>query len=141
VSFVKWRAPAVINDGEHKEAHGAPNSTQPNESKSIANSEMPSYKVIIVGAGLGGLVAGIALSKKGHQVTILEAAAQLGEVGAGIQVPPNSTRLLKYLGIYDRFKDVVVWPRQINLKRWKVIFFNLRRVLISEWRRLERNSS
>ena len=39
-----------------------------------------SYKIIIVGAGLGGLVAGIALSKKGHKVTILEAASKLGEV-------------------------------------------------------------
>jgi NADPH-dependent 2,4-dienoyl-CoA reductase/sulfur reductase-like enzyme len=38
------------------------------------------YKIIIVGAGLGGLVAGIALSKKGHKVTILEAASKLGEV-------------------------------------------------------------
>jgi len=35
---------------------------------------------VIVGAGIGGLVAGIALSKKGHQVTILEAASKLGEV-------------------------------------------------------------
>ena len=41
---------------------------------------MKCYKIIIVGAGLGGLVAGIALSKKGHKVTILEAASKLGEV-------------------------------------------------------------
>jgi salicylate hydroxylase len=95
---------------------------------------LQSYKIIIVGAGIGGLVAGIALSKKGHKVTILEAASQLGEVfqsfaprcannqvGAGIQVPPNSTKILKHLGIFDRFKDVVVWPRQITLKRWQVM--------------------
>ena len=66
----------------------------------------------------------------GHNVIILEATSQLGEVcsgvatliqvGAGIQVPPNSTKVLKYLGIYERFLDDVVWPREINLLRWKV---------------------
>jgi len=70
--------------------------------------QQPKYKIIIVGAGLGGLVVGIALSKKGHWVTILEAASELGElslsanamskkVGAGIQIPPNSIKLLKHL--------------------------------------------
>jgi phytoene dehydrogenase-like protein len=45
-----------------------------------SNLILQSYKILIVGAGIGGLVAGIALSKKGHKVTILEAASQLGEV-------------------------------------------------------------
>jgi phytoene dehydrogenase-like protein len=39
-----------------------------------------------VGAGIGGLVAAIALSKKGHKVTVLEAASQLGEVCRSIHV-------------------------------------------------------
>jgi salicylate hydroxylase len=78
------------------------------------------------------LVAGIALSKKGHKVTILEAASKLGEVGAGIQVPPNSTKALKYLGIYERFLDVVVWPEGINLRRWQVRF-KLKIMLTVEW--------
>ena len=37
-------------------------------------------------------------------------------------MPPNSTKVLKYLGIYERFLDVVVWPREIDLKRWEVVF-------------------
>ena len=41
------------------------------------------------------------------------------QVGAGIQVPPNSTRILKYLGIYERFLKVVVWPECINLRRYQ----------------------
>lgn len=43
-------------------------------------------RVGIVGAGIGGLVAAIAMARAGCQVTILEAAEQLGEIGAGIQM-------------------------------------------------------
>ena len=43
-------------------------------------TDVQRYDIIVVGAGLGGLVAGIALSQKGHKVTILEAASKLGEV-------------------------------------------------------------
>jgi salicylate hydroxylase len=58
--------------------------------------------VLIVGAGLGGLALGINLIQKGHNVTILEAAPKLGQVGAGIQVPPNSVKLLARMGVYDK---------------------------------------
>lgn len=58
--------------------------------------------VLVVGGGLGGLAVAIALKQKGHQVTVLEAASKLGEVGAGIQVPPNCVRHLKRFGVYDK---------------------------------------
>lgn len=56
---------------------------------------MPELTVGICGAGIGGLFAAIAMRKAGVQVTVLEAAAQLGEIGAGIQVcsPYNHERL------------------------------------------------
>lgn len=44
------------------------------------------YEVGIVGAGIGGLMASIAIAKAGARVTVLEAASQLGEIGAGIQM-------------------------------------------------------
>ena len=62
----------------------------------------PSYSVIIVGGGLAGLATAISMIEKGHRVSILEAASKMSEIGAGIQVPPNSVRVLKRLGVYEK---------------------------------------
>ncbi|KAI0552947.1 hypothetical protein F4679DRAFT_30565 [Xylaria curta] len=52
-------------------------------------------KVVIVGAGIGGLGAGVALNRAGHDVEIYEASSFLNEVGAAIHVAPNFSRILK----------------------------------------------
>ncbi|KAI9497287.1 hypothetical protein BDB00DRAFT_926145 [Zychaea mexicana] len=72
----------------------------------------------IVGGGLGGLATAIALRRAGHNVTVYEGAKELSEVGAGIQVPPNTSRLLDAWGLFDRFKQKVVWPANINMRRY-----------------------
>ncbi|KAH0527335.1 hypothetical protein TsFJ059_002347 [Trichoderma semiorbis] len=76
------------------------------------------FKVIVVGAGLGGLATAIALARKGHVITVLEQAPALGEVGAGIQVPPNSARLLLKWGLGPLLGDRVVEPEGITFRRW-----------------------
>ncbi|KAL7919622.1 hypothetical protein ACQKWADRAFT_315556 [Trichoderma austrokoningii] len=76
------------------------------------------FKVIVVGAGLGGLATAIALARKGHIVTVLEQAPALGEVGAGIQVPPNSAKLLLRWGLGPLLRDRVVEPEGISFRRW-----------------------
>ncbi|KAH8671764.1 hypothetical protein BGZ60DRAFT_469293 [Tricladium varicosporioides] len=76
-------------------------------------------QVVIVGAGLGGLACAIALARRGHVVTVLEQAARLGEVGAGIQIPSNSSRLLLSWGLGPLFESFIVEPAGMTFRRWE----------------------
>ena len=62
--------------------------------------------IIIVGTGIGGLAAAIALLAKGHRVTVLEATPTLQAVGGIIIVQANGGRLLDHLGVYDRLMKI-----------------------------------
>lgn len=61
-------------------------------------------KIAIIGAGMGGLTAGIALKKFGHQVTIYEQAAEILPVGAAISLWSNGVKCLNYLGLTDQIQ-------------------------------------
>ncbi len=60
---------------------------------------MKKRKIIIAGAGLGGLAAASCLMKAGHEVEVYEQAAKLGEIGAGIQISANAQHVLRDLGL------------------------------------------
>jgi salicylate hydroxylase len=67
-------------------------------------------KIVIAGAGIGGLTAGACLLQAGHDVTIFEQAAELSEVGAGLQLSANATHVLHHLGLGPALAEVGVRP-------------------------------
>jgi salicylate hydroxylase len=71
---------------------------------------------IVVGGGIGGLANGLALSRKGLEVRILERAPEFGEVGAGLQLAPNCTRILNSWGLLEEVKALGVLPKKIMMK-------------------------
>ena len=59
------------------------------------------FNIIIVGSGIAGLAAAIALASKGHHVTILEATSHLRPIGGTIVLQANANRVLDHLGVYQ----------------------------------------
>lgn len=85
----------------------------------IRRDNTSKLEIIIVGAGLGGLGAAIALLLAGHTVHVLEGASQISEVGAGIQVLPNSSRVLISWGMERMLSTYATRPKQCNMLGWK----------------------
>lgn len=72
---------------------------------------MPSSpRIIIVGAGIGGMAAANACVQAGFDVVLLEQAKELGEVGAGVQLGPNATRVLEAMDLLEPMMRLAVVP-------------------------------
>lgn len=76
-------------------------------------------KIIVAGAGIGGLALALRLNDLGHDVTVLEKTAIPKDIGGGILVPPNSMRILHELGLRDRIAAVAVRPESRDVRRWQ----------------------
>lgn len=72
----------------------------------------------IVGAGVAGLTLAAALRRRGIGYRVFEQAPEFGEVGAGIQLAPNATRLLDRLGLGPALAEVAVRPAAVELRTW-----------------------
>lgn len=75
-------------------------------------------QVAIVGAGIGGLTAGLLLRRGGHDVTIFEQAPELEAVGAGIQLGPNAISVLEHAGLGPALRDAAVFVDWIEGRDW-----------------------
>ncbi|HEV7306763.1 FAD-dependent monooxygenase [Ensifer sp.] len=74
-----------------------------------------SRPVAIIGAGIGGLTAALCLARRGFDVDIIERATALTEVGAGLQVSPNASRILVELGLLTGLQSHWIEPERIGL--------------------------
>ena len=77
-----------------------------------------SLKIAIIGGGIGGTAAALSLLKAGFDVHVYERASELREVGAGIVLTPNATRILHHLGFADMLAMLGVAPFGWRQRRW-----------------------
>jgi len=77
-----------------------------------------SVPILIVGAGIGGLTAALALLQRGHDVEVYEQAEQLGELGAGVQISANGSRVLFALGLEAALREVWCEPAGKEIRLW-----------------------
>ncbi|MET9432006.1 FAD-dependent monooxygenase, partial [Streptomyces sp. NPDC003036] len=77
---------------------------------------------VVIGSGIGGLTAAVALHRRGWRVTVLERAASLRPVGAAISLAPNSLRALDVIGLGDDVRALAAWQGDGGLRtprgRW-----------------------
>ena len=80
---------------------------------------MSAARVLIAGGGIGGLSAALCLADQGLQVTVLEQSSALGEIGAGIQLSPNCTRVLHHVGLAEALRAVAFVPQGTEMRHWR----------------------
>jgi salicylate hydroxylase len=69
--------------------------------------------VLVVGGGMAGLAGALALKENGADVTLVEVAPAFGEVGAGLQMAPNASRVLKRWGLLEKALEIGVQPKHL----------------------------
>jgi salicylate hydroxylase len=78
--------------------------------------EMGIQQVVVAGGGIGGLAAALACVRQGVPVQLIERAEQLSEVGAGMQIGPNVTRILQAWGLSDALAHVAAFPKRLQAR-------------------------
>jgi len=83
-----------------------------------ARSVQNKRRILIAGGGIGGLTAALALLHRGFDVEVFEQADELRELGAGIQLGPNGSRILLALGLGPALREVVAEPAMKEVRLW-----------------------
>lgn len=83
---------------------------------------MDAPRAVVIGSGIGGLTAAVALFRSGWQVTVLERADSLEPAGAGIGLAPNAQRALDVIGLGDEIRSLAAWQGEGGMRspagRW-----------------------
>src|SRR6478752_3142370 len=75
-------------------------------------------RIAVIGGGIGGLSAALQLLRAGFDVDVYEQAPRITEIGAGIQISPNASRLLIRLGLRPALDAAGVFPQAVHQRRW-----------------------
>jgi len=78
-----------------------------------------SERIIVVGGGIGGMTAAAAIAQAGFPVTLLEAARQFGEIGAGVTLSPNAMKGLDHIGVMEDAAAAGVEPVRQRIQHWQ----------------------
>src|SRR5580692_11144377 len=73
--------------------------------------------VLIAGAGVGGLTAAIALARRGWRITLIERRDGTENIGAGLQLSPNASGILRDLGVLAELAEAGLAPDAIHIRR------------------------
>lgn len=73
-------------------------------------------RALIAGGGIGGMATALALARAGWQVSLHEKAETFREVGAGLQMSPNASRVLRWLGVLDAVEPLAFRPRAAEMR-------------------------
>ncbi|WP_199554245.1 FAD-dependent oxidoreductase [Sandaracinobacteroides hominis] len=75
--------------------------------------------ILVVGGGIAGVTAATALAQSGFRTTLLEAAPQFGEIGAGVTLSPNAMKGLDFIGVMEEVASAGVEPFRQRIQHWK----------------------
>jgi len=94
-------------------------------------------KAVIVGGGIGGLTAALAFDHFGWQVEVLERAAELGEIGAGIQISPNGMKVFRAMGMEDAIAKNAFLPEALEMRFGRsgrqIFQIEARQAIVERW--------
>jgi salicylate hydroxylase len=76
-------------------------------------------RIAIVGGGIGGLSAALALERRGAETIVCEQAEALSEIGAGLNLTPNAVKALRALGIENEVQAIAAETDFLNIRSWK----------------------
>lgn len=80
---------------------------------------MSGKRITIAGGGIGGTTTATALAQAGFTVTLLEAAPEFGEIGAGVTLAPNAMLGMDFIGVMERVAAAGVEPRRQRIQHWE----------------------